>query len=183
MIIYSEVNCYEYLQTKASIFTIICCLNNNDNKALIFYYLITFNSVVFTTSFGCQTVHCGKKQKAKKKMNISPTFHPVASYKVPQVLTLVSCAVQVCCAPEERVLQTRSKKQWCCCADVSPQWRPSPLTPHTQTMFRGPFVHTSQPPTTSTSLHVSLANPTSSAENKQSPPLLHPPPPASSGRT
>lgn len=62
-----------------------------------------------------------------------------------------------------------ANQQRCCSTDVFPQWRLSPLTLHTQTLLRKPFIPTTRQPI-GPALPVPSANLTSSGENKWSPP-------------
>lgn len=62
-----------------------------------------------------------------------------------------------------------ANQQRCCSTDMFPQWRLSPLTLHTQTLLRKPFVPTTPQPI-GPALPVPSANLTSSGENKWSPP-------------
>ena len=63
----------------------------------------------------------------------------------------------------------KKKHQSRCCADVSPQWRLSPLTPHTQTLSRRPFVPKTYQPTAQVSPSF-WPTPFPRLENKRSPP-------------
>lgn len=62
-------------------------------------------------------------------------------------------------------LWTRNKQQRCRCAYMSPQWRLSPLTLHTQTLLGRLFVPAAHQPAAS-SAPIPLAKPISSTENK-----------------
>lgn len=117
-------------------------------------------------------------------------FCKVFSTPGPQVsnATLYS-VVPPCCAPSagRKSSEDGNRRQRCGFLDVPLQWRLSPLTLHTQTLFRRPFVPTTHCPTTLLSPSL-LANPISFAKNKSlSPPptpnLQHPLPPPASGRT